>query len=422
GVFDKILSEWERCMSAHNFDLSYLISIDGRLIMRNKFDEWVNCCSTCDNGSLQIISWKELYPLYEIFDSPLLQKIESIIGINGQSNLRALATGTIPVKNSPFCYRVNFPVRLKSNEYQIFGKFMMKDGKPFITKDRKPIEVILKFKSMDICGFLVFIENLDENVTWILIGIPAKVGYFSTNTQNINILCSGNTSFLPELQDNDSGIAQNSKFIASIILDVPKDLPKDSISITSFKYPPLNYEPNFTANIQSSQNDKIKINIYDNISDEDNEGYESSNSDYKSAIGFDREVENSHNSEVPEGNLIQKLKYSIEWCVLSRGDSSETLVYLDAIGNKVNFHGDKVIFKEDLMKPRKRKKIGDKIDYEINLDNKIDYVIYFHGEMFKDAIKSNEIKKKRKIDDNNVRLCDVADGFQVVGEAAQPFL
>ncbi|RIB14927.1 hypothetical protein C2G38_2321061 [Gigaspora rosea] len=150
------LNQWDEYMSTHSsFDLSYLVTIDNGLIMRSNLKDWIKSCLS-NPDSLQIISWIELYPLYEIFDLPLRLEIESILGRNGQPNVKVLMKGTIPIMNSPFRYRVNFPVRFKSNEYQVFGKVITNDGE-------SNEKVIIKFKSMDICGFLVFIEHSFAN-------------------------------------------------------------------------------------------------------------------------------------------------------------------------------------------------------------------------------------------------------------------
>ncbi|CAG8763850.1 22482_t:CDS:2, partial [Gigaspora rosea] len=272
------LNQWDEYMSTHSsFDLSYLVSIDNGLIMRSNLKDWIKSCLS-NPDSLQIISWIELYPLYEIFDLPLRLEIESIIGSSGQPNVKVLMKGTIPIMNSPFRYR---------------------------------------FKSMDICGFLVFIEHsfandefsfVDSQIAWMLIGIPAKVGYCSTSTRNISVSCSDGIP--PEIPKIPEHLPQKSIFTASITLNVPKNLPKDSILVTSFKYPSLNYEPSFIADILSYQDDKIKINVYNPISDDK---------------FFDSEY------------TSQELKYSIQWHILenlksSSVDSSETLVHLDAIG------------------------------------------------------------------------------------------
>ncbi|CAG8819337.1 21782_t:CDS:2, partial [Gigaspora rosea] len=217
------------------------------------------------------IKCKELYPLYEIFDLSLRQEvvsalqIESILEIDNQAEFikrnnikeRVLMEGIVPIKDPPYSYSVKFPFYLKSNNYQIFGKLITHDGKPID-------EVIIKFEFMDIYGFLIFMENYkhtykNSKIAWILIGIPAEVGYFSPNTRKIKVLDSGNEPFALKL-NND------------IILEVPENLPHDSVIVFSFKHPLSNYEPNFIAKIQSYQANKILFNIQcldDELSDSD---------------------------------------------------------------------------------------------------------------------------------------------------------
>ncbi|KAF0561627.1 chitin synthase regulatory factor chr2 [Gigaspora margarita] len=262
--FEDILNQWEEYMSAHNFDLSYFVSINGEFIKKNELENWIKSCLEYDLDSLQVIKCKELYPLYEIFDLPLLQEVVSVLGISGQieSTLgidnqaefinrndikeKVLMEGIVPIKDPPYSYSVKFPFYFKSNNYQIFGKL--------ITQDDKPIdEVIIKFEFMDIYGFLIFMENYkhrykNPKIAWILIGIPAEVGYFSPNTRKINVLGSGNEPFALKLNNN-------------IILQVPKNLPHDSVIVFSFKHPLSNYEPNFIAKIQSYQANKILLNV-----------------------------------------------------------------------------------------------------------------------------------------------------------------
>ncbi|KAF0555613.1 hypothetical protein F8M41_016989 [Gigaspora margarita] len=189
-----------------------------------------------------------VYLLYEIFDLSLRQEIESILGCNGQPNVKVLMKRTIPIKNSPF------PI----------GKFSF----------------------------------VDSQIAWILIGIPAKVGYFNTSTRNINVSCS------------------------------------DSILVTSFKYPSLNSELSFIADILSYQDDKIKINVYNSISDDNNEFFDNQ---YTNIDLYGFEGISSYN-EISKKN--QELKCSIQWHILenlksSSVDLSETLDHLDAIGKTI---------------------------------------------------------------------------------------
>ncbi|KAF0357917.1 hsp70 family protein [Gigaspora margarita] len=291
-----ILSQWEKCMSSYNFDLSYLVSINGELIMKNKIKEWIKFCLKDDLDSLQVIGCKELYPLYEIFDLTLRQEIESVLGISMQINStleidnhakfinrnnikeRVLMAGTVPIKDPPYSYSVKFPICFKSNNYQVFGKF--------ITRDDEPIdEVIIKFEFMDTYGFLIFMEDYnftykDPKIAWILIGIPAEVGYFSTNTRKINVLGSGNEPFA--LKSNNNNIEWK----------LPENLPQDSVIVVSFKHPSSNDEPRFIAKILNYQYNKILFNVYcHNYEYYETSDSEESNEDSKS---FDREDDNEY--------------------------------------------------------------------------------------------------------------------------------
>ncbi|CAG8821077.1 12993_t:CDS:2, partial [Gigaspora rosea] len=224
---------WEKCVDLYGFDSSYFVSVDDKIIMKDEIEKWME---SCNYDSLQIISWNELYPIYEIFEEPLCREIKPILGINyqpGSFNIKekVLLSGIIPVNKPPFSYRVNFPVCFKSNNYQIFGKLLNQNGESID-------KVVIKFKSMDIYGFYAFVENfstigehMDLQIEWILIGIPAKIGFFSMYTRNIQILGSINTSFPLKSNDNNWKIR----------LDVQEDLPQNSVLVTSFNYS-SNYE------------------------------------------------------------------------------------------------------------------------------------------------------------------------------------
>ncbi|KAF0541051.1 chitin synthase regulatory factor chr2 [Gigaspora margarita] len=300
-----ILNQWEKCMSSYNFDLSYLVSINGELIMKNKIREWIKFCLECDLDSLQVIGCKELYPLYEIFDLTLRQEIEFVLGISMQidstlgidnqgkiinrNNIkeRVLMAGTVPIKDPPYSYSVKFPICFKSNNYKVFGKF--------ITRDDEPIdEVIIKFEFMDTYGFLIFMEDYnftykDPKIAWILIGIPDEVGYFSTSTRKINVLGSGNEPFALKSNNKD------------IILEVPENLPQDSVIVFSFNHPPSNDEPKFITKLLNYQYNKILFNVYCH----DYESSDSEENDENSKF-FDREDDNVDSKYFENEGLIIK--------------------------------------------------------------------------------------------------------------------
>ncbi|KAF0524707.1 P-loop containing nucleoside triphosphate hydrolase protein [Gigaspora margarita] len=343
--FEDILNQWEKCMSFYNFDLSYLVSINGELIMKSKIKKWIEFCLESDLDSLQIIGCKELYPLYEIFDLPLRQEVESVLGISKQieyvfsnqfesvnrNNVkeRVLMAGIVPIKDPPYSYGVNFPVRFKSNNYQVFGKLIAQEDEPID-------DVIIKFDFMDTYGFLIFMENYrltyeNSKIAWILIGTPAEVGYVSQNTRKIKVLDSGNESFALKSNDNN------------VVLKILENLPNDSIIVFSFKHPPSNYESNFTAKIQNYQDNQISLNIYcPNYESSDSQEYneESKSFDHNTLFQNDTYSELSNSDDE-----FENFEVSIRWFILLfLEDFNEaevvpeftaTTINLKAIGQKI---------------------------------------------------------------------------------------
>ncbi|CAG8765176.1 23258_t:CDS:2 [Racocetra persica] len=205
-----ILSQWEKCIGLHNFDLSHFVSIDDKIIRKDKLKEWIKFCLESDLDSLQVISCKELYSLYKIFDSTLRHEVKSVLEIKE----KVLMTGIVPIKDPPYLYSINFPVCFKSNDYQVLGKFIAHDG-----------------------------ESINE-----VDGIPAKIGYFSKDTRKISIFGSDKELFKLNL-NND------------IILKFSENLPSNSVIFISFKCPPSNNEQNFITKIQNHKDNEFSINI-----------------------------------------------------------------------------------------------------------------------------------------------------------------
>ncbi|RIB02281.1 hypothetical protein C2G38_2228247 [Gigaspora rosea] len=285
---NEIFDQFEKYISSHNLDSLFFVSINGDFVMRNDFEEWTEHCLNNDPYLLQIVSWNELYPLYEIFDQPLRQEIESVIGVSDQSNIkeRVLMAGAIPISDTPFSYRVNFPTHFKFNNYQLFGKLIDQNGKPFNN-------VVIKFKSNDIDG------DMDLIIIWILVRIPANVGFFSTDIQRIDIVGLGNTSLtITSKSDN-----------YSILLKVPENVPQSPILVTSFKFPPTNYNLNFKIKAQNNKANEIKITVC--------------------KLGSDKV------------DYIYELECSIQWCILVISEnlkfynSSISVNHLKAIGEYI---------------------------------------------------------------------------------------
>ncbi|KAF0449750.1 kinase-like protein [Gigaspora margarita] len=316
---ENILNKWECYITPHDFDAIYLVSIDGETIMRNELDTWMADCLKNSLDSLRIINWKELYPLYEIFDESLQKNIKSILGIDDIAKTygvkeKVLITGVIPIEDCAYQYRVKFPVNFKSNNYQMFGNLVKSDGKP-ISK------AVIKFKSTNKYGFSANIENFETaesmrlQINWILIGIPAEVGFFSTNTRDIDIINFDSTLITPITNANNW----------NVIFKVPKGLLSGSILFTSFTYPLSNYAPNFIATIKSYNDEKreIKINVY--------------NPDFTDRINEENFVND---------NVVSKQKYSIQWCVLILPGNQKLVeadigfglpINLEAIGQSIDY-------------------------------------------------------------------------------------
>ncbi|CAG8706121.1 9363_t:CDS:2, partial [Cetraspora pellucida] len=317
--YNDILNQWEKCIGSRGFDSSYFVTVDDKLIMKDELEKWMKICSESDYDSLQIISLDELCPIYEIFDESLCDEIKSILGINCQPESfnikeKVLFSGIIPVNAPPFSYRANFPVCFKSNNYQVFGKLVKQSGEPID-------KVTIKFKFIDIYGFYAFVENFDAiaehtelQIEWILIGIPAKIGFFSINTRNIRILRSINTSFSPRLNENNWNIT----------LNIQESLPQYSFLVTSFKYS-SNYERSFDVdalNYRCNDN-KIELNVY--IAD---------NKDMKSSPMeiCDSDGNNFKNKEV-NGD---EPKCLIQCFILFLESREKLAVHLNAIGKTVS--------------------------------------------------------------------------------------
>ncbi|CAG8554323.1 24112_t:CDS:2 [Gigaspora margarita] len=397
----QFLNQWEEYISPHNVDVSFFASVNGELIMKYELKKWIEDCLKSELDSLSVISCEGLYPLYEIFDLSLRQEVETVV--NKQKMV--LMTGRVPIKEPPpYSYCIKFPVCLKSNDYQVFGKIISRDGEPID-------KVTIKFNAMDTNGFLIFVEcqkviENDSQIAWIIIGIPAKVGYFSTDTRKIKILSSGNASFALE-SVNYTEVKE---------FEVPKNLPPDTVFITTFKYPLSNYEPNFIGKIQYlDDKERLIIKVIDKEEDEDDEF-----SDKKSV---------SRNTSSDESYSANALKYSDHWYFLQNPDD-DSMIYLNKIGQKISSAPIKTYEDLNIIKFKKFK-YSESI--KMSEENKmiIEEVIPEEN-----IVKSDENNKKRKIDDNkytshlsveheigsNNMTDNTIDGFQVVGDAVQPFL
>ncbi|CAG8472000.1 1016_t:CDS:2 [Scutellospora calospora] len=246
--YNDIINIWENHMKFQKFDSSSLISITGDPVKKNVVKDWAISCLKGDSNSWQIISWKEIYPLYEILDENLRNEVKMIIG-SDESGIKekVLMSGLIQIENSKN-YNVNFEYPLESKNYQIFGKIIKQDGTLFDNAD-------VKFKSKTNLEFEAIVETFSEDkiknlqISWILVGIPAEIGIYSSNTRNISILFAGRYPFVPKLGGID------------IQLKTP-NLHSDAILVTSFAYPKLNLKQYFTVKAKNYNDGIINANIF----------------------------------------------------------------------------------------------------------------------------------------------------------------
>ncbi|KAF0553681.1 hsp70 family protein [Gigaspora margarita] len=231
-------------------DEPYLTSMDSKIFEKKDIKDWTSRLSNNINH-LHIISWDELYCLYELLDDNLKQKVKTIFGINDPTESKGvkekvLMSGVIAIKSSSYYY-VELPHKLNNGNYQIFGRLVTQDG--------KTINAIIKFKYMTNHSFIVFTE-IDKfikstysnlQIFWIMVGSP-EIGFFSPNTRDVSILALGRHEFAYAKKLN-------------ISFQLPENLPINWILCASIQY--LKNCPNFTLNIQyDKNNNRIIATIY----------------------------------------------------------------------------------------------------------------------------------------------------------------
>ncbi|KAF0475483.1 hypothetical protein F8M41_024622 [Gigaspora margarita] len=151
---------------------------------------------------------------------------------------------------------------------------------------------------------------MEYQIKWLLIGIPAKIGFFSKYTRNIQILRSINTSF--SLKPNDNHW--------KIILDVQEDLPQNSVLVTSFNYS-SNYERSFEVNNLNYCN-KIELNVY----------YANNENSLSSTMEIcDSDKDNFMNSNFND----DEPKCLIQCFILSLESQAKLVAHLNAIGKTI---------------------------------------------------------------------------------------
>ncbi|CAG8515269.1 12514_t:CDS:2 [Cetraspora pellucida] len=288
-TYNHILNQWENYIKLHDeddIDTSFLISVNNDKVKRDQLEKWIDSCLKTKINSWKVINWKGLYPLYKILDERLQKDIKQILEVGEtKGKERVLMTGVIPIKDFSCYHRVKFSVDLDFNDYKIFGKLVTKNG--------EQIDTVIKFQSMSISGFSVIIDNFDTNkiftdsqITWVMIGMPSEIGFFSINTRNLSVLASGSHTFK---YNEDYKYA----------LSVPKEFPETSIICVTIFHPSSHYEMKCT--IQDSNKNGNEINI---IINEDKVEY--FNSDEKISSNGDEEISSDEDNDdkIPEDDLF----------------------------------------------------------------------------------------------------------------------
>ncbi|CAG8583431.1 15495_t:CDS:2 [Dentiscutata erythropus] len=244
-LFENYPSKLDDMLKKHGFDTSYLISMNGEAVKINDVEKWLNEHSKL----LQVISRSELLPVYEIFDESTSYKIQSILGIDNQKRIkRILMTGIVQIIKNTKYYHIDFPSNLESCNYHIFAKIIRHTNEELIdTVDKTVVKIYSKNKT----GFLAAIENINEiknidpadlQIMWILVGFPDEINFYSVHTRELSVL---------SVEDQNITLEDNKK---SILINVPKELPRNSIMTLSFEY------PLFRNNLEI-QDGKIELNI-----------------------------------------------------------------------------------------------------------------------------------------------------------------
>ncbi|CAG8827551.1 36898_t:CDS:2 [Gigaspora margarita] len=269
----------ENLMKKYNFDMTYFMSTNGNVVQKDNLDKWIESCSY---EPPQVISKDGLFPIYEIFDEQTIKRIKSVIGIRNidlrhavVSEYKLLMTGIIQIQDVDKCHRIKFAKPLESNNYQIFGNVVE------CNEEQQKIEdVIVKFELKSKHGFSIKVQHLGNNINgkevelqviWMLIGIPADIGFYSLNTREILILYR---------YESQVTISNSNCNIKPTIIE---NLPQDSIMVTSIECPLSNFEPLFTVKANYIEN-KINWNV----------------------VNFD--LNDKNNSEK---------KYSLQWCIFT---------------------------------------------------------------------------------------------------------
>ncbi|CAG8733052.1 18220_t:CDS:1, partial [Racocetra fulgida] len=137
-------------------------------------------------------------------------------------------------------------------------------------------------------------DPTDLQIMWILVGFPDEINFYSVHTRELYIL---------EIEDQN--IALDNK--KSVLINVPKELPKNSILALSFEY------PLFSDNLVI-QDGKIELSIDYIMSN-----YDVHTEDSKSE-NDESEDDKSEHEESDDENPEYIVKYPLHSCVFISDD------------------------------------------------------------------------------------------------------
>lgn len=293
--FENYSSKLDDMLRKYGFDATYLLSMNGEAIKINDIEKWLNEHSK----SLQVISRSELIPVYEIFEDPISYKIKKVLGIDNQQKI--LMTGITQFIENTKYYHIDFYSHLESCNYHIFAKVVRHTNNGLVdTLDK----AIVKIHSKNRTGFFAAIESFNEinnidptylQIVWILVGFPDEINFYSIHTRKLSLLSM-------ELQNITLKNDQE-----SVLLNVPKELPKNSIMTLSFEYPLL-------INNLEVKNGKIELNIDYNLSNNDN-CYEDVKSENNKYGDIESESVESESDESEDEHSEYVIQYTLCSCV-----------------------------------------------------------------------------------------------------------
>ncbi|CAG8711371.1 18660_t:CDS:2, partial [Dentiscutata erythropus] len=255
---DNLFDLWK---NEYGVNINYFMATNKEAISKDIVAKWISACSKHDFESLKVINQSELFPLYEMFEESISQKIKSIL--EKADRKQVLMSGIVQVHDNKY-YHINFSDKMDSSEYQVIAKITKVDE-----TNRQIIaavdEAIVEIKSTTRTGFLVIIENLDK---------------LNTNTRKLSILNAGTKK-----------VEQNQEDLS---LEIPKNTEPSSLII-------LLYESSLPIQLKNknrNKNGSIKLNIDYSLLNKNNEfenneptNNESKNNESKNSESEDDEFE-----------------------------------------------------------------------------------------------------------------------------------